>query len=99
MRALTVSEPTSWWNRRASARIASGPGMVRSLSACLAEQIARFFAEWARPSLTILERTVNGQPGLVAQRDQAGEGGDRGLGFGSGAGAGRLAVGAARPRP
>jgi Sigma-70, region 4/SnoaL-like domain len=36
-----------------------------------AEQIARFFAGWARPSLTILERTVNGQPGLVAQQDGA----------------------------
>jgi RNA polymerase sigma-70 factor (ECF subfamily) len=34
-----------------------------------AEQIARFFADRARPSLTILERMVNGQPGLVAQLD------------------------------
>jgi len=34
-----------------------------------AEQIARFFADRARPSLTVLERTVNGQPGLVAQLD------------------------------
>jgi RNA polymerase sigma-70 factor (ECF subfamily) len=37
-----------------------------------AEQIARYFAELAgrAPTLpTILERTVNGQPGLVAQRD------------------------------
>jgi RNA polymerase sigma factor (sigma-70 family) len=34
-----------------------------------AEQVARFFADRARPSLTILERTVNGQPGLVAQLD------------------------------
>jgi RNA polymerase sigma factor (sigma-70 family) len=36
-----------------------------------AEQIARFYADRARPvsGLTILERTVNGQPGLVAQRD------------------------------
>ena len=36
-----------------------------------AEQIARAcldVARWA-PSLTILERTVNGQPGLVAQQD------------------------------
>jgi RNA polymerase sigma-70 factor (ECF subfamily) len=34
-----------------------------------AEQIARFYAEraGAAPGLTILERTVNGQPGLVAQ--------------------------------
>jgi RNA polymerase sigma-70 factor (ECF subfamily) len=36
-----------------------------------AEQIARFFAGRARPGLTILERTVNGQPGLVAQLDGA----------------------------
>jgi RNA polymerase sigma factor (sigma-70 family) len=38
-----------------------------------AEQIARFFAGRASavPSLTILERTVNGQPGLVAQLDGA----------------------------
>jgi RNA polymerase sigma factor (sigma-70 family) len=36
-----------------------------------AEQIARFFAERASavPDLTILERTVNGQPGLVTQLD------------------------------
>jgi hypothetical protein len=34
-----------------------------------AEQIARVYADLARPSLTILESTVNGQPGLVAQRD------------------------------
>ncbi|WP_049568631.1 RNA polymerase sigma factor SigJ [Streptomyces sp. SBT349] len=36
-----------------------------------AEQVARVFADIARrvPELTILERTVNGQPGLVAQRD------------------------------
>ena len=34
------------------------------------EQVARTFAGFARkaPDLTILERTVNGQPGLVAQR-------------------------------
>jgi RNA polymerase sigma-70 factor, ECF subfamily len=38
-----------------------------------AEQIARFFVDRARAaaSLTILERTVNGQPGLVAQLDGA----------------------------
>jgi len=36
-----------------------------------AEQIARFFAERARPGPTILARTVNGQPGLVAQLDGA----------------------------
>ncbi|MFC4012004.1 RNA polymerase sigma factor SigJ [Nonomuraea purpurea] len=36
-----------------------------------AEQVARFFMErvGAVPGLTILERTVNGQPGLVAQLD------------------------------
>ena len=36
-----------------------------------AEQIARFYAERASavPGVTILERTVNGQPGLVAQVD------------------------------
>jgi hypothetical protein len=31
--------------------------------------ITRFFVGQARPGLTILERTVNGQPGLVAQLD------------------------------
>jgi RNA polymerase sigma factor (sigma-70 family) len=36
-----------------------------------AEQIARFLVEraGARPNLTILERTVNGEPGLVVQLD------------------------------
>jgi RNA polymerase sigma factor (sigma-70 family) len=34
-----------------------------------AEQIARFYAGRAPGSLMILERTVNGQPGLVAQQD------------------------------
>lgn len=35
------------------------------------EQIARYFADLAgrRPGITLLERTVNGQPGLVAQED------------------------------
>lgn len=35
------------------------------------EQIARYFAALAdrRPGITLLERTVNGQPGLVAQED------------------------------
>jgi hypothetical protein len=34
-----------------------------------AEQVARFFADLVDrlPNLTVLERTVNGQPGLVAQ--------------------------------
>jgi RNA polymerase sigma-70 factor (ECF subfamily) len=38
-----------------------------------AEQIARYAVHLARtvPGLTILERTVNGQPGLVAQQDGA----------------------------
>ena len=38
-----------------------------------AEQIARFFADRATavPGVTLLERTVNGQPGLVAQLDGA----------------------------
>ncbi|GAA2078981.1 hypothetical protein GCM10009780_14990 [Actinomadura alba] len=38
-----------------------------------AEQIARFFADRASavPNVTILERTVNGQPGLAAQQDGA----------------------------
>ena len=36
-----------------------------------AEQIARFYVGIAsrEPGLTLLERTVSGQPGLVAQRD------------------------------
>ena len=36
-----------------------------------AEQIARFFVDRASavPNVAILERTVNGQPGLVAQQD------------------------------
>ncbi len=37
-----------------------------------AEQIARFLgniAAWAAGNMTFLERTVNGQPGLVAQQD------------------------------
>jgi RNA polymerase sigma-70 factor (ECF subfamily) len=50
-----------------------GGGLVRAVLRPIegAEQIARFFADRARaaPSLTILERTVNGQPGLVAQLD------------------------------
>jgi RNA polymerase sigma factor (sigma-70 family) len=36
-----------------------------------AEQVARYLADLAAraPALTILERTVNGQPGLIAQQD------------------------------
>jgi RNA polymerase sigma-70 factor, ECF subfamily len=35
------------------------------------EQVARYYIDLAgrKPNLTILERTVNGQPGLVAQQD------------------------------
>ena len=33
------------------------------------QEIARFYAELAAAPVTLLERTVNGQPGLVAQRD------------------------------
>jgi RNA polymerase sigma factor (sigma-70 family) len=53
--------------------IADGGGLV---SAALhpiegAEQIARYYVDLAgrAPTVTILERTVNGQPGLVAQQD------------------------------
>jgi len=51
-----------------------GGGLVRAVLRPIegAEQIARFFAGRAVASdLTILERTVNGQPGLVAQVDGA----------------------------
>jgi len=50
---------------------ADGGGLARVVLRPIegAEQIARFYADLAIPSLTILERTVNGQPGLVAQRD------------------------------
>jgi RNA polymerase sigma factor (sigma-70 family) len=52
---------------------ADGGGLARALLRPIegAEQIARFYADLAIPGLTILERTVNGQPGLVAQRDGA----------------------------
>ncbi len=45
------------------------PAVLRPVEG--AEQIARFLVDRASaaPSLTILERTVNGQPGLVAQLD------------------------------
>ena len=50
-----------------------GGGLVRAELRPVegAQQIARFFADRASaaPSLKILERTVNGQPGLVAQLD------------------------------
>ena len=50
-----------------------GGGLVRAELRPVegAEQVARYFADLTRPGLTILERTVNGQPGLVAQRDGA----------------------------
>jgi RNA polymerase sigma-70 factor, ECF subfamily len=52
---------------------ADGGGLVRAHLDPIegAEQIARAYVEIASaaPGLTILERTVNGQPGLVAQRD------------------------------
>jgi RNA polymerase sigma-70 factor, ECF subfamily len=52
-----------------------GGGLVRAVLRPIegAEQIASFFADRARaaPGLAILERTVNGQPGLVAQLDGA----------------------------
>jgi hypothetical protein len=50
---------------------ADGGGRARVVPCPIegAEQIARFYADLAIPGLTILERMVNGQPGLVAQRD------------------------------
>jgi len=51
--------------------IGDGGGLVRAELRPVegAEQIARFFADRARPGLRLLERAVNGQPGLVAQLD------------------------------
>ena len=40
VRPLALSEATNWWNRRASARTASAPGMVSSLSTRLAGRTA-----------------------------------------------------------
>jgi RNA polymerase sigma factor (sigma-70 family) len=58
-----------------AATTGDGGGLVRAELRPVegAEQVARYFAGLARrrPGLTILERTVNGQPGLVAQRDGA----------------------------
>jgi RNA polymerase sigma factor (sigma-70 family) len=55
--------------------IGDGGGLVSAAPRPIegAEQIARFFVDVAgrAPNLTILERTVNGQPGLVAQQDGA----------------------------
>ncbi len=53
--------------------IADGGGLASAAPRPIegGEQVARFLAGVAgrAPSLTILERTVNGQPGLVAQQD------------------------------
>ena len=53
--------------------VADGGGLVSAVLRPVegGEQIARFFADAARAvrGVTILERTVNGQPGLVAQQD------------------------------
>ncbi|MFJ2033028.1 RNA polymerase sigma factor SigJ [Streptosporangium sp. NPDC087985] len=53
--------------------IADGGGLVSAVLRPIegGEQIARIFVDIAgrAPNLTILERTVNGQPGLVAQQD------------------------------
>ena len=51
--------------------IGDGGGLVRAELRPVegAEQIARFFADRARPGLRLLVRAVNGQPGLVAQLD------------------------------
>jgi RNA polymerase sigma-70 factor (ECF subfamily) len=53
--------------------IADGGGLVSAALRPIegGEQIARYVVDIAgrAPSLTILERTVNGQPGLVAQQD------------------------------
>jgi RNA polymerase sigma-70 factor (ECF subfamily) len=53
--------------------IADGGGLVSAALAPIqgSEQIARYLADlaaWA-PGLTIGERTVNGQPGLILQHD------------------------------
>jgi len=53
--------------------IADGGGLVRALLRPIegGERIARHFAGLAAgaPGLTLLERTVNGRPGLIAQQD------------------------------
>jgi RNA polymerase sigma factor (sigma-70 family) len=53
--------------------IADGGGLVSTILHPIqgGEQIARGFVDFAgrAPNLTLLERTVNGQPGLVAQQD------------------------------
>jgi hypothetical protein len=54
--------------------IADGGGLVAAALEPIdgAQRIARYFADLASRGLlgvTLLERTVNGQPGLVAQQD------------------------------
>ncbi|MFI6600118.1 RNA polymerase sigma factor SigJ [Nonomuraea sp. NPDC050536] len=53
--------------------IADGGGLARTALRPIegGEQVARYAIDLARrvPEMTILERTVNGQPGLVAQQD------------------------------
>jgi RNA polymerase sigma-70 factor (ECF subfamily) len=53
--------------------IADGGGLVPAVLHPIegAGQIARYLADLAsrQPGVTFLERTVNGQPGLVAQQD------------------------------
>ncbi|MEV1168814.1 RNA polymerase subunit sigma-24, partial [Nonomuraea sp. NPDC049784] len=53
--------------------IADGGGLVSAVLRPIegSEQVARYMVDIAGrvPGLMILERTVNGQPGLVAQRD------------------------------
>ena len=53
--------------------VADGGGLVSAALLPIegAEQVARFYADLIGtvPGLTILERTVNGQPGLVGQQD------------------------------
>ena len=69
----TRSEPLIGLLDPGATVIADGGGLVSAALRPIegSEQIARYLADLAgrAPSLTILERTVNGQPGLVAQQD------------------------------
>ena len=54
--------------------VADGGGIARTVLHPIegGEQVARAYVELARvalPGMTVLERTVNGQPGLIAQQD------------------------------
>jgi RNA polymerase sigma-70 factor (ECF subfamily) len=51
--------------------IADGGGLASAALRPIegSQQIARYIADLAGGNVTILERTVNGQPGLVAQQD------------------------------